>query len=656
MISLSDVAMGFGARMLFEEVNWRLNPGVHYGLTGANGAGKSTLIKILSGELRPDKGEVSRPSDLRLGVLAQDQTRYDTQTLLQVVMQGRPALWAALGEKERLLAEGDSGNHDQFGHRLGELEAVIADHDGYTAEPQAARLLAGLGLSEERHGRPMGELSGGYRLRVLLAQTLFSEADLLLLDEPTNHLDIVSIRWLEEFLRAFKGTLVVISHDRHFLNAVCGHVADLDYNTLTLYPGNYDAFLAFQEGEQERKEAILERTQKKIETTQRFITRFKAKASKARQAGSRQKMMEKMEASLPVIEISSRRFPKFRFQQTRPSGKEALAAKGVAKSYGGHPVIPPLSFSVNRGERVAVVGPNGAGKSTLLKMIVGEVTPDQGGMIPGHEVRVGYFGQDAQTKLTGRTSLAEWLHGQAPSETVSTIRSILGRVLFSGDEADKPISALSGGEAARLHLARLMLSRDNLLVLDEPTNHLDLEARQSLLEALEEYEGTLIFVSHDRHFVSSLGKRVLALEGGKVNDFHGSYEEYLARQHADYLDAAKAAQPTADSKNLTGKSAVGSQVKQTGGEGGKGKEQRKETRREEARLRQDMSRLEKEVAKLEGELAEVEKPFGDPDWYRTAAKEDMSRLEARRKTIQEQLEKKMKEWEKAGADMQKLGA
>ncbi len=648
MISLSDVSMRFGPQVLFEGVAWRLGPGRHYGLVGANGSGKSTLLRLMAGELKPEGGTVSRPNDLVLGVLPQDHTRYDAELLLDVVLQGKRRLWEALREKARLMAMpaggeggGASAEREAHGHRLAELEAAIADEDGYTAESRAAALLEGLGLPTERHRKPMGVLSGGYRLRVLLAQTLFQQAQLLLLDEPTNHLDIVSIRWLEGYLRGYPGTVVLVSHDRHFLNGVCSDIADLDYQALTLYPGNYERFLAAKVLDTHQKEVETERLEKKIAETQQFIDRFRAKATKARQANSRQKQVERMQKAIPVIKTSSRRYPRFRFECVRPSGQEVLAVRDVTKGYGGPPVLRGVSFELRRGQKLAVVGPNGIGKTTLLKLIVGGLEPDAGQLKLGYEVHLGYFGQEDRSALDGKTSLVDWLYGAAPGETVGVIRGTLGRVLFSGDDVEKATGALSGGEAARLILARLMLQRGNLLVLDEPTNHLDLEGREALLDALQAYEGTLVFVSHDRHFVSSLADRVLALTPEGIDEYPGTYEEYLEREGADYL-TAEAAGPS--------RLPAATAPREKGGES-RDFTRRKATKRETARLNRKVGRLEREVQQLEGKLAGFDARFAEPGYFENTPWEEVAHAEREKAACQAELETKLADWEAASTDL-----
>ncbi len=663
MISLSGVGMRFGAQVLFEDVSWQLQPGGHYGLVGANGAGKSTLLRMMAGETAPENGIIARPNGLALGTLGQDHFQYDGDFPLQVVISGNPRLGAALEEKQRLLDSLDSSaGPDEaseasvaIGSRLAELEAAIADAGGYDAEARAGALLEGLGLAAEKHNRPMDELSGGYRLRVLLARTLFAEPDLLLLDEPTNHLDIDSIRWLESYLRAFAGIFVVVSHDRHFLNAICSQIADLDYGEMQLYPGNYDAFLAAKELAVRQKDTEIARAEEKIAEMQKFIDRFKAKATKARQAQSRKKQVERME--MPEIKRSSRRHPAFVFSQNRPSGREVLAVESVTKRYGDHTVLDKVSFSLQRGEKLAVVGPNGIGKSTLLKIIAGQMEADAGAALPGYEAHIGYFAQDHRELLSGKASVYEWLQSMAPGETVGTIRGILGKALFSGDDVEKSLPDLSGGESARLLLSGLMVKRDNLLVLDEPTNHLDLEGREALMDALRDYEGSLIFVSHDRHFVSSVGKRVLVLSPQGVEDIHGNYEDYLARQGQDFfsggertkLKAVKAERKkSGQTRENTGK--PGSR----GGDANLEFHDRKERKRSLSRLQKRVAGWEREIVRLEEEMAGLDRRFAGEGYFDQTPWEQVKKEQGKKDELQRQLSAAMAEWESASEDMEAL--
>ncbi|MBI3994167.1 MAG: ABC-F family ATP-binding cassette domain-containing protein [Candidatus Lambdaproteobacteria bacterium] len=640
MISVNDVSMRLGSKLLFEHANWHLVPGRHYGLVGANGTGKSTLIRLLSGTLHPEGGAIARPAELRLGTLQQDQFQADEHSPLDVVLMGRPALWAALQEKARLLPADGGTLHEADGHRLGELESVIADHNGYTAEAEAASILQGLGIAPARHRRPTHELSGGFRLRVLLAQTLFQSPEVLLLDEPTNHLDLPSIRWLEAHLRGFAGTVVVASHDRQFLNAVCDHIVDVDYEQLTLYPGNYDRFLAAKQLAEEQKQAEISNAEKKQAEMQQFIDRFRAKATKARQAQSRVKQLERIE--MPTIKRTSRQYPRFAFKPHRPSGQEALALSGVHKAYGSHVVLERVSFEIKRGEKVAVVGPNGVGKSTLLMIVAGRLPVDGGTVRMGYEVSAGYFAQDHRDALRGGVSVYDWLRSQRPDAEVGALRGTLGRVLFSGDDALKPVGALSGGEAARLLLAGLMLRRDNLLLLDEPTNHLDLEGREALMRGLQEFEGTVLFVSHDRHVVSTVAGRVLALTEQGLQDFPGGYQAYLAAQGQDFLSVEQRAAHR-------GPQSVGNAPG-----GAEDYAQRKARRREATRLRRRVEQLERRIADLEATLDELQRLSAAPDYFERVGWETVRVDEARKAGLQDELRQIVGEWETAAGELESV--
>ncbi len=647
-MTLTEVAMRFGGQDLYQGVNWQLNPGAHYGLVGANGSGKSTLLRIMAGELPPSEGSVTRLAALRIGTLGQDHFRFDRERIVDVVLMGRPALWQALEERRRLLGAPDEAGREAAAHegeRLAELEIQIAGLGGYRAEAEAAALLAGLGLAHERHGRAMHELSGGFRLRVLLAQTLFAVPDLLLLDEPTNHLDIASIRWLEGYLREFRGTFVVISHDRHFLNAVCDTIADVDYRELRFYPGNYDAFERAKTLAVTQRDAEIARTEQRIEELQQFIDRFRAKATKARQASARKKQVEKM--VLPEVKRSSRRFPMFTFEQRRPSGREVLRVQGVRKAFGNHVVLHDVTFGVGRGERVAIVGPNGVGKSTLLRIIVGAMQPDAGAVVPGHEVAPGYFAQDHHELLHGRETAYEWLSAAGGSSDIPTVRGTLGRVLFTGDDAEKQVGDLSGGESARLLLGALMLRKPNLLVLDEPTNHLDLEGREALMRALTQHPGTVLFVSHDRNFVSAVGTRILALSPDGLEDFAGGYEEYLAKQGEDYLSLAASRPRPPGASRPRSPAAVAALAPS-----GEDYTQRKGRRRDLAQLRRTVARLEQEIAASEAGLERLEALFSDPEYYQRTAREALEGDVRRRDALRSALAAAMREWEQAAADLE----
>jgi ATPase subunit of ABC transporter with duplicated ATPase domains len=547
VILLENLTKRFGPKILFENVSMQFDPGKRYGLTGANGAGKSTLIKMLAGAEDSDVGSVTIPNASRLGVLSQNHFEYDEQRILDTVLMGNKALWNAMAEKDKLLA-GDVT--DEVGVRLGELECVIAEENGYVAESEAAELLVGLGLPDAQHANKMNTLPAGYKLRVLLAQVLFGKPDVMLLDEPTNHLDLDSIRWLETFLIDYRGTLVVISHDRHFLNAITTHIADVDYQTITEYTGTYAEFVEAKYENRERAEAQNKSAKKKIGELQNFIDRFGAHASKSKQAQSRVKQIEKLEVK--ELKRTSLIRPYVRFEFEKPSGRDVLRVEKLDKAFdkGKKVIFKDFNLNVNRGERLAILGPNGIGKSTLLKLLVGGfagldedtkkdvLAPDAGTVRWGHDANVGYFAQDHHEALghaSAGSNAFQWLYAYDKLATQETIRGILGRLLFSGEAALKPVEALSGGECARLLLAKLLLCKHNILVLDEPTNHLDIESIEGLLDGLKLFAGTVIVVSHDRHFVSELSTRVVELSPGKVNDFGGTYEEYLERAGNDYL-------------------------------------------------------------------------------------------------------------------------
>jgi ATPase subunit of ABC transporter with duplicated ATPase domains len=559
MIVLDKLTKRFGPKVLFENVSMQFDPGKRYGLTGANGAGKSTLLKMLSGLEDSDTGSITIPGNLRLGVLKQNHFEYDKERILDTVLMGNKILWDALQEKERLLAGEVT---DEVGVRLGELEGTIAEENGYSAESEAAELLVGLGILAEKHADPMSSLAAGYKLRVLLAQVLFGHPDVLLLDEPTNHLDLESIRWLESFLiDEFKGTLVVVSHDRHFLNASATHIADVDYKTVTVYTGAYDDFIAQKYENKQRADATASAAKKKKEELQEFVQRFGSHASKSKQAQSRLKQIEKLD---DVIETkaskrSSLVRPFIRFEFEKPSGRDVVRMEGIDKAFGPKVIYRDLALNVNRGDKIAVIGPNGIGKSTLLKLMVGgfqgldkdtksdTLQPEKGEIRWGHDTSVGYFAQDHHEALghtSAGTTAFQWLYGWDTKRPQEEIRGILGRLLFQGDQALKPVEALSGGESARLLLCKLLLLQHNVLVLDEPTNHLDIESIEGVLDGLKLFKGTVVVVSHDRHFVSELSNRVIELMPGKAKDgtpctiatdFSGSYEEYLERSGREYM-------------------------------------------------------------------------------------------------------------------------
>jgi ATPase subunit of ABC transporter with duplicated ATPase domains len=531
MLEINNLTLEFADRVLFQGVNQQLFPGHCYGLVGANGTGKSTLLRILTGQTQEYSGQVVWPRQARLGYLRQDHFAFENCRIIDTVIQGRPALWEARQLQDQLSRKPQMDLADA--ERYAEAEDIIIQQEGYSAEADAARLLDGLGIPAEQHELSLKTLSGGYKLRVLMAQLLFSQPEILLLDEPTNHLDIFSIKWLEEHLRGFGGLLIVVSHDRDFLNAVCSHILDIDFGTIRLYTGNYDEFLAAKQLAHEQTERAIANQEKKKEDMQAFISRFKAKASWASQAQSRVKKLEKMED----IEItpSSRRYPTFEFKPSVTSGRIPVAASGISKRFGDKQVLQNLELEIERGDRVAIIGPNGVGKSTLLKILMEQLAPDSGMVTWGHEAHPGYFPQDYHDLLKGDQTCFDWLYGFDATAPVGLIRNLLGRMLFSGDDVKNKLSVLSGGEATRLIFARLMLLPSNVLVLDEPTNHLDLEAIDMLTEALAAYTGTLLLVSHNRYFVARVATRIIELKPDGCLDYRGTYAEYLEKYGTDHL-------------------------------------------------------------------------------------------------------------------------
>ncbi|HLT32008.1 MAG TPA: ATP-binding cassette domain-containing protein [Myxococcaceae bacterium] len=528
MFTVTNVTKGYGPKKLFEDVNVSFSPGRRYGLTGPNGAGKSTFMKILSGDIEPDTGTVSRPK--RMGILRQDHFQYEEDRVLDVVLRGNAALWKVLQEKEVLLAKDEITEED--GNRLGELEMVIAEEDGYEAEASAAALLEGLGIASSEHEGKLKELTGGLKLRVLLAQALFGKPEGLLLDEPTNNLDIESIGWLEQFLHRYEGTLITISHDRHFLNAICTHIADIDYETIITYTGGYDDMVRQKAQVRSRIDSENQEKKKKIAQLQDFIARFHA-GTRASQVQSRAKQIEKLKTE--DLKRSNIARPFIKFEQDNPSGKQTLTIEDIEKSYDDLKVIRPFRSLVTRGEKVCVIGRNGAGKTTLLQMLAGALQPDGGTITWGHGASVGYMPQDHHGLIAGGTTAFDWLRGLNDKLTNEEISGLMGRMLFGGDERMKPTDTLSGGETVRLLFSKLMMTRDNVLLLDEPTNHLDLESISALAEGLKRFEGTVIVVTHDQELISEVATRIWALrEGEEIVDYNGPWSEFVEK-HADLV-------------------------------------------------------------------------------------------------------------------------
>ena len=539
MLSVSNVSMRYGAKILFEDVTTAFTPGRRYGLTGPNGAGKSTFMKLLSGELDPQKGTVVRPR--KLSVLSQDQFAFDAYSVIDSVIMGNKRLWAALQERDAIYAKHDMTDAD--GMRLGELEGIVGDEDGYTAESDAAILLQGLDIPDELHPRKMSELQGGQKVRVLLAQALFGHPQALLLDEPTNHLDLDSIHWLQGFLNAYDGVLITISHDRHFLNSICTHIADIDYETIITYTGTYDDMVVAKTQVRSQIESQNAQREKKIAQLTEFIARFAA-GTRSSQVQSRRKEVERLQVT--ELAKSNIQRPFIKFEQKRPSGKHILEVEHLGKAYGENQVVRNFTASITRGEKIALMGRNGAGKTTLLNSLLANspTTPvaelrktsgydgpfvDSGKVIWGHEASIGYFAQDHRSLIEDGTTVIEWLHQWDPAAVTEELRGILGQMLFQRDEATKSTSVLSGGEAARILFCKLMLQKPNVLVLDEPTNHLDLESINALNIALQRYQGTVFLVTHDHDLIDEVATRIWHFESDhQITDFKGTYEEYQA--------------------------------------------------------------------------------------------------------------------------------
>jgi ATPase subunit of ABC transporter with duplicated ATPase domains len=554
MISVENVTMRFGSRVLFEDVTTTFMAGRRYAITGPNGAGKSTFMKILTGELDPTHGNITRPR--RIGILRQDQFAFDQYRVIDTVIMGNATLWSAFSERDALYTKPHDELSNADGMRLGELEGVIGEENGYTAEADAGVLLDGLDIDASLHQRKMGELQGGQKVRVLLAQALFGNPSALLLDEPTNNLDLDSVHWLKEYLSEYHGVLIVISHDRHFLNNVCTHTADIDYQTIIMYPGGYDDMVLAKTQIRARMEAENAVREKKIAQLNEFIARFSA-GTRSAQATSRKKEVERLQTS--ELAKSNIQRPYIRFQVETSSGRVPVEIKRLAKSYDDLKVFHHFSATVTRGEKIALTGRNGAGKTTMLKSLIRnagnfigaaerEFTIDTGTVAWGHEVTVGYFPQDFSytiDKSKGVNAL-EWLWQYKPQAGQEEIRGFLGQMLFSGEDALKPTAALSGGEQARLIFCRLMIQKPNVLVLDEPTNNLDLESINALNIALQKYDGTLLLVTHDEDVLDEVATRIWQFKDGNIEDFKGSYEEF---QQATAQKVATAATAPAKKRN-----------------------------------------------------------------------------------------------------------
>ncbi|MCC8365902.1 ABC-F family ATPase [Xenorhabdus sp. PB61.4] len=527
MLSTNNITMQFGSKPLFENISVKFGNGNRYGLIGANGAGKSTFMKILGGDLAPTSGNVSLDPNERLGKLRQDQFAFEEYTVLDTVIMGHTELWEVKQERDRIYAMAEMSEED--GYRVADLEVAYGEMDGYSAEARAGELLLGVGIPVEQHYGLMSSVAPGWKLRVLLAQALFSDPDVLLLDEPTNNLDIDTIRWLEQVLNDRNSTMIIISHDRHFLNTVCTHMADLDYGELRQFPGNYDEYMVAATQARERLLADNAKKKAQIAELQSFVSRFSANASKSKQATSRARQIDKIQ--LEEVKASSRQNPYIRFDQEKKLFRNALELEGLTKGYDNGPLFKNLNLLMEVGEKMAVIGENGIGKTTLLKTLIGETEPTSGTVKWSENSTIGYYAQDHASDFDGNLTVFEWMsQWRREGDDEQAVRSVLGRLLFNQDDIRKKVGVLSGGEKGRMLFGKLMMQKPNILVMDEPTNHLDMESIESLNLSLELYEGTLIFVSHDRAFVSSLASRILEIKSDKVIDFKGTYDEYLRSQ------------------------------------------------------------------------------------------------------------------------------
>jgi ATPase subunit of ABC transporter with duplicated ATPase domains len=532
MISTAGISLRFGGRVLFENVNIKFAPGNCYGLIGANGSGKSTFLKILAGEIEANKGEVTIDPGERIAVLKQDHFEFDEYTVLKTVIMGHKRLCEVMDEKEVLYAKADFSEAD--GLKIAELEGEFAEMNGWEAESEAATLLNGLGLGEEYHEKMMKDLDGNEKIRVLLAQALFGNPDILLLDEPTNHLDIAAITWLENFLYNFANTVIVVSHDRHFLNKVCTHIVDIDFGKIQLYVGNYDFWYESSQLALKQMKEANEKTEAKKKELQEFIQRFSANASKSKQATSRKKLLEKL--TLEDIRPSSRKYPFIDFKPDREAGNDLLTVNGLSKENDGEKILDNVSFIVTKGDKIAFVGPNGQAKTALFQILMGEIPADGGDFKWGVTTSQSYFPSDNSAFFDGvHLNLVEWLRQYSSDETETFLRGWLGRMLFSGEEALKEAAVLSGGERVRCMLAKMMLSGANVLLFDEPTNHLDLESITALNDGLIHYKGTILFVSHDHQFVQTVANRIMEITPRGIIDRQMTYDEYLENEDVQKL-------------------------------------------------------------------------------------------------------------------------
>lgn len=636
MIELKKLSHAFLYKNLFEDVTLRLLDHERYGVVGANGSGKSTLLKMIVHEMEADSGEIEISANQSLFRIGQDHSLNDNQSIIDTAMMGKRELFNAIKRQEELL----SHNNPDMGPEIAQLEEFISHNEGYRLRPISQEILEGLGIATALHEQPLKVLSGGYKWRVFLAQALIKKPDILLLDEPTNHLDIISIDWLEKFLSNYEGLIILVSHDRRFMDNVCTRILDIDFSTITEYVGNYTAFEKARRLFLLQKEKEIIAQQKEIAKKEAFIERFRAKASKARQAQSRIKQLEKIVIEEPVR--STRIHPNFRFELLDRGPKEVLEVKNLSKSYGEKLIINNFSFGVQRGDKIAVIGPNGSGKSTLIKALAGEFQECNKAVKWGHGTSFGYFAQDCGAIIKNfKDSVLEWLWQCCADKPQSYVQGMLGRVLFSGDDAKKLTKDLSGGELSRLYLAYLMIQKPNVLLLDEPTNHLDLETIESLTAALGDYPGTLIVVSHDRSFIDNIAQRIIELENEGVKDYLGSYSEFVAFKNRDYLDA-KGEKALKEPQN----DAVPNRSSY---------DEQKRRRAEIQKLKKHLDRLMLKVEEAERKIAELDELFLAPNFFQENSHERVLHIENEKNQLKEQVGEMIADWERSEAMLAQLG-
>ena len=628
MIELKALSHAFLRKSLFQDVSLRLLPLERYGIVGANGSGKSTLLRIMVGEIEADTGEVYIENNRSIFRIGQDHNLNDEITIIDTAMMGQMEVYSAIKQKEELLKKNQA---PELAQNLASLEEIIHTHDGYRLRSIAETILEGLGIRSVDHEKPLKVLSGGYKWRVFLAQALVKKPDILMLDEPTNHLDIISIRWLELFLSNYSGLVILVSHDKRFMDNVCTQILDIDFDTITAYSGNYSAFEKARALFLLQKEKEIAAQQKEIAKKQEFIDRFRSKASKARQAQSRIKQIERMEIIEP--KKSSRHHPKLIFDIHEPGSKEVLVVKNLCKSYGEKEIIKDFSFSVQRGDKIAVIGPNGAGKSTLIKALALEFPECSKCIKWGFGTSVGYFAQDCGTAIKNSDkSVLEWLWQFCADKPQSFVQGMLGRVLFTGEDAKKNCKNLSGGELSRLYLSYLMLCQHNVLLLDEPTNHLDLESIDSLTQALNDYKGTLIIVSHDRTFIDKTAQRIMEIDQKNINDFLGSYSEFVAKGDHDYLDAT---QEIASNKGSIAKV----------NDGRLSYEEHKKRKAENIKLKKDRDKVMLLVEDIEGKIELIDQQFADENFFSNCDFSQVKKMEEEKQVLKQELDGLLERWE-----------